>query len=182
MYTKFIGISPETAVLIERLRLSPQESEDDILKRALPGGQAPKQSSTGCDLGEGAILHEGEELYLFRRKASRVDNMPDAVATAKGGNLYLFGERVEKSKGSVLQPALRLWQERKDDRNEKGELVSLNAWTYWYVNRDGKLVSADELRRRDGISRRGRVVAPFPAEHYLFGPELRPRRRAPPGR
>ena len=161
MYTKFVGISAETAALIERLRLSPQESEDDILKRTLQGGhlqQTPKQSSKiGCDLGDGAILLEGEQLYLFRHKESRDSGKPEAIAVAEGGSLRLFGRMVEKSKDSFVQPALKLWQERNNDRNKKGELVSLNAWLYWYVNRDGKLVSAAELRNPEKVSKRGRV-------------------------
>jgi hypothetical protein len=162
MYTKFVGISAETAALIERLRLNPQESEDDILKRTLEGVHSqrpPKQNSTiGCDLGEGAILHEGEKLYLFRHKASRDSGKPEAIAVAQRGNLHLFGQRVEKSKGSIVQPALKQWQEQNNDRNEEGELVSLNAWLYWYVIRDGKLASAAELRIPKMVSRRRRAT------------------------
>ena len=163
MYTKFVGISAETAALIERLRLSPQESEDDILKRTLDeihsqSGPRSRIPLIGCDLGEGAILHEGEKLYLFRHKASRYSGKPEAIAVAQGGNLHLFGQRVEKSKGSIVQPALKQWQERNNDRNEQGELVSLNAWLYWYVDGDGKLASAAELRIPKMVSRRRRAT------------------------
>jgi hypothetical protein len=34
------------------------------------------------------------------------------VAEARGGALYVYGERVEPSKGSLLQPAMRKVQEK----------------------------------------------------------------------
>ncbi len=162
MYTKFVGISAETAALVEELRLSPQESEDDILKRVLqrePSSQTPEWNVTiGCNLGKGAILFEGEKLYLFRHKASRDSGKPEAIATAAGGYLHLFGQRISKSNGSIVQPALSLWQERNNDRNEKGKLISLDAWDYWFVARGGKHVRAGELRNPEQVSRRNRGV------------------------
>jgi hypothetical protein len=158
LYQKFVGISAETAALIEAYRNNPQETEDEIIRRGLsPKSEAKKVTRIGCDLGQGAVLAEGEKLYLFRYKASRTQGKPDATAEAKGQALYLYGRRVKKSKGSFVQPALRMYQEKADDRNPKGEYISLDAWEYWYVQRDSKFITAGELRNQDMITRRGRI-------------------------
>jgi hypothetical protein len=51
----------------------------------------------------------------------------------------LLGKKIEPSKGSVLQPAMRLIQEKLNHRNERGEIISLSAWRQWHVERDGQL-------------------------------------------
>jgi hypothetical protein len=171
MISKYIGISPETAALIEGYRIRPDESEDDIIKRTLSPSAAasapaaatavaPSQhqaAKVGCDLGKGALLADGEKLFLFRWKQSRERMQPDAVAVAKGGDLYLYDERVAPSKGSYLHPALRLFQVRNNDKNEKGEYISLDAWLYWFVNRSGEFIRASDLRDPTQITRRGRT-------------------------
>jgi hypothetical protein len=172
MFAKYIGVSAETAALIEAHRQDPSELEDQILCRALAGTiRTPDHSHVGCDLGQGAKLHEGERIYLFRYKSSRDARKPEAVAYASGGNLYLFdpssrgagggrpsrdARKVEKSRKSLVQPALRLAQARMNDRNAKGEFISLDAWDHWFVQRDGKLFPVGELRDPQQIVRRQR--------------------------
>jgi hypothetical protein len=157
MYQKFVGISAETAALIESHRNNPQETEDEIIRRGLSSKIEVEQASSrlGCDLGNGAVLEDGEKVYLFRYKASREQGKPEAVAEAKGQALYLYGRRVKKSKGSFVQPALRMYQEKVDDRNPKGAYISLDAWEYWYVRRDNKFIRVGDLRNQDMITRRG---------------------------
>lgn len=159
MYAKFVGIKADTAALIEMRRQAPDESEDDILRRELaPPPAADPTNTAGCDLGQGAQLQEGEQLYFFRHKRSRDARKPEAVAKAKGGNLYLYGQKVERSKGSLVQPALRMVQERLNDRNAKGELISLDAWDYWYVERRKIWRKVGTLRDQDQIVRRGQSL------------------------
>jgi hypothetical protein len=112
------------------------------------------------DLGQGAQLRIGEKPILFLSEEAKRANRPDAEAVIRSDGFYLDGKRIEPSKGSVLQPAMKLIQERKGHRNAKGELISLSAWRQWHVVRDGKLVSMLELknpalahrRKRDYVS------------------------------
>jgi len=168
MYAKFIGITAETAALIETRRQGPKESEDDILRRTLAPtvdrGADSEEPVAGCDLGQGAVLREGERLYFFRHKRSRDAEKPEAIAESRNSSLYLYGQKVERSKGSLVQPALRMVQERLDDRNPKGEFISLDAWDYWYVRRHKVFLKVGMLRDQEKIVRRGRYISDKSAE------------------
>lgn len=100
----------------------------------------------GLDLGQGAVIYVGEELYLFLSEIEKENNTPAAVAEVKGDGLYLYGEKIKPSRKSVLQPAMKIVQEEKDHRNSKGELVSLSAWRQWHVLRDGKFVRILDIK------------------------------------
>jgi hypothetical protein len=168
MYSKFVGITAETAALIEQYREHPQESEDEIIRRKLTSRKAIEG---GCDLGKGAMLYEGEKLYFFRNKQSRAAGKPEAVAESKHGNLFLYGERIQPSKGSLVAPALSLVQARLNDKNAKGQFISLDAWKYWFVSRGGKLIEVGDLRDPDQIAHR-RASAPLAFKTHLSLEEL----------
>ena len=143
------------------------KAKTDILK-AGTGTDNDNASSDavigGCDLGQGATLPQGHKLYLFRHKRSRDAEKPEAIAEAKNGDLYLYGQKVARPKGSLVQPALRMVQERLNDRNSRGELISLDAWHYWYVKRQGQFLKADMLRDQTKVVRRGSFASTLTLE------------------
>jgi len=169
MIVKYVGLTAETSALVERFRISPIQTEDEIIHSAFQRF-ALEQTSTkqvtgsgsvrqGCDLGRGVALTEGEPMFCFRYKSSLKSGKPEGIALAKGGALYVDGQKVEQSKGSLVQPALQLVQKRiKDVSPTNGGLVSLDAWDYWYVKRGERLVRVGELRPKDEIVRRQRKV------------------------
>jgi hypothetical protein len=172
---EFMGLTREAASLIESFRVSANETRLEIAVRVLRGLRGHEVKKIGLDLGQGALLGEGEKIYLFlneERKAEfiRSGRDPHGVAQARGGALYIDGERVEPSKGSWLQPAMRKVQEKIGHQNARGELKSLDAWRQWYVLRD-TLIATGELRDQNQVRKRGRVVKSLPhsAEYYLFG-------------
>lgn len=103
--------------------------------------------STGCNLGEGAVLEQDEQIFchLHRRDP---DSKPDGVAVARDGGLYVKGERVQPQRRNAwLQAALRVVQQDAGDLSERtGETKSLNAWLCWYVRRDGVWTRLADLR------------------------------------
>lgn len=159
MYAEFVGLTPEAVTLVERLRLSAQESKSDILVRVLSALLAPKEKSDDVlQLGQGAFLRVGEQPMLFLSEAAKRLRKPDAIAEVRSDGLYLDGVRIKPSKGSVLQPAMKLVQERKGHRNADGALISLSAWRQWHVIRDGDLLSMVDLKDPALAHRRGRAV------------------------
>ena len=150
MFSEFAGLTQRAASLIESFRISPDETKSDIIVRTLSGLCGNENANHGSldrgnaqatfELGQGAQLHVGESVFLFLSENAKRDRRPHATAEVKRDGLYLFGQRIEPSKGSVLQPAMRLVQEKLDHRNENGEIISLSAWRQWHVERDGQLI------------------------------------------
>ena len=81
-----------------------------------------------------------------------------AEAEARGGDLYLYGEKITPSKCSWLQPAMEMVLEKLNHRNKEGDLISLNAWRQWHVLRGNQLTPVGELRNPNQIRKRGRIV------------------------
>ncbi len=175
VFAEYIGFSAEASALIEQFRQSPIESKSDILVRVLSGlkGQTAHVDSTEFfDLGQGARLRIGEKPMLFLTEEAKRGRQPDASAEIRKNGFYLDGKKILASRGNPLQPAMKLVQERKNHRNDKGELISLSAWRQWHVVRDGKLVSMLELKDPALAHRRGRithVLTPEDIESYDFG-------------
>ena len=160
MYAEYAGLTSEAITLIEKLRLSPTESKSDILVRVLSRLVEPAANEQpGLDLGQGARLHVGEKPMLFLSQAAKRSRIPDAVGEVKADGFYLDGKKIRARKGNPLQPAMSLVQERKNHRNDKGELISLSAWRQWHVVREGKLCSVLELKDPNLAHRRGRLLA-----------------------
>jgi hypothetical protein len=158
MIVEFAGLTHERCTLVERFRRSPTETKADIIERVLSSLLEP---SANCkdflDLGQGAKALVGETLMLFLPGTEKRREHPDAVATARADGLYMDGLKFEASRGSPLHPAMRMVQERKGHRNEKGEIVQLSAFRQWYVVRDGKLVQVGEIKDPALSRRRGRT-------------------------
>jgi hypothetical protein len=161
MYAKFIGISAETAATIERARIHPEESEDQILARVLgtkaPTTKSPPPVRRRFKLGFGAWLDEGEQLFFFRSKESYDKGKAEAVAAIIDSAFVLYGAEIQPSRGSYLQPAMQLVQRKLRDFNEQGKLISLDAWKYWHVVRQGKFVPVSTLRDPNLVVRRKRI-------------------------
>jgi hypothetical protein len=164
---EYIGLTKAQCALVERFRRSPDETKSEIIERVLSPlrSLATRAQATAAgiretvewfDLGQGARLKVGEQPRLFLSEDAKRRRSPDAVAEIRSDGFYLDGSKITPSYGSVLQPAMRIVQERKNHRNAKGELISLSAWRQWYVSRDGKLVSILELKDPKLARRRGR--------------------------
>ena len=159
MYAEYVGLTSEALSLIEQFRASPSESRSEILIRALSQVTRPElQSGAYLDLGQGAQLRIGETPILYLSEDAKRWRKADAIAEVRADGFYLDGRKIRPSKGSVLQPAMKLVQERKGHRNSLGELISLSAWRQWYVIRDGKLLSMFELKDPALARRRSRSV------------------------
>ena len=105
-----------------------------------------QQQSGGLDLGQGVILNMGQKLYLFLTEEERENRAPAAEAIVESDGLYMNGKRIEPSRGSVLQPAMKIIQEQRDHRNSRGEIVSLSAWRQWCVMQDDQFVRIFDLK------------------------------------
>lgn len=165
MYAKYVGLTAETAELIERLRAAPGESEDAIIRRALSGLTAPRPAAprldyvVGCDLGAGVALAQNETIQCYLRTGGMAGREPDGVAVARGGALFISGERVVPQRGAWLQAALRRVQQAAAQRGAAaGMPAGLNAWEHWFVTRDGKRLRLADLRAR--VRRRSGPVSP----------------------
>lgn len=162
-YSEYAGLTTEASALIERHRQSPIESKSQILVRVLSGanGQPAMAGVNGdyLDLGQGVRLRAGERPVLFLSEEAKRKGQPDAVAEVRSDGFYLDGKRIEPSKGSVLQPAMKIVQERKKHRNADGDIISLSAWRQWHVVRDGKMFSMVELKDPALARKRGRLTA-----------------------
>jgi hypothetical protein len=160
---EYIGLNKAQSTLIECHRRSPAETKSEIIERVMsamrPAGQSrPIASADGWfDLGQGARLHVGEKPLLFLSEGAKRRRSPDAVAEIRSDGFYMDGKKVAPSNGSVLQPSMKIVQERKGYRNSKGEIISLSAWRQWHVLRDGKLLSMLELKDPNLARKRGRI-------------------------
>lgn len=155
MFNKFIGVTAELAAAIEGYRKTPEQSECDILLGALRPPLA--ESKMTFDVGQGAELRVGERLFLFLSETTKLQGKPDGVADVRSDGLYVDGQRVIPSRGSVLGPAMVKWQQRRNHRNTDGKIVSLSAWRQWHVERGGKLVPILELKDPELARHRGRI-------------------------
>jgi hypothetical protein len=160
-YSEFAGLTAEAAALIERHRQSPIESKSQILVRVLSGANGKPTANTNpgyLDLGQGVYLRVGEQPVLFLSEEAKRQRKPDAVAEVRSDGFYMDGKRIAPSKGSVLQPAMKIVQERKKHRNSDGEIISLSSWRQWHVVREGKLLRMDELKDPALARKRGRAA------------------------
>lgn len=171
MIIKYVGITKEASGLIEHLRQSPDETESDIIVRALsPLRKSESPTSPKyLEIGQGVKLRVGEKVMLFLSEDAKRSSAPDAVAEAHEDGLYTDGEKVQPSKGSVLQPAMKRAQERKNHRNKLGDLISLSAYRQWHVVRDGKFVPVSELKDPALARKRGHAMARIDATAEELG-------------
>ena len=100
----------------------------------------PSPGKIGCDLGDGVILGEGEEIYCHLSKRDLDWRKPEGTAVAHHGALFVDGQRIQPQRGAWLQEALRIVQQK------VRHAATLNAWIYWYARRNGKLIPVAELR------------------------------------
>ena len=156
MYAEYVGLTAEVIALIEQFRQTPNESKSDIIGRQFTAALSGVRSSKMFEFGQGAKVPVGEPLFLFLSEEAKRRNEPDATAEVRSDGFFLEGKKVEPSKGSVLQPAMKIIQERKGHRNGQGELISLNAWRQWYVVRDRKFIPLTELKDPTLARKRGR--------------------------
>ena len=69
------------------------------------------------------------------------------LAYVRDGQLWLYDKPVAPSaRGSFVKALLDTYQARANDRNERGEIISLDAWDYWFVKRDGQFLRVGDLR------------------------------------
>ena len=127
MAGKTIRIDRETAALIEHLREGLFQPDEEVVRTALrrlleQGPGSPRKPATdadsdrmGCDLGQGVQLAEGEAIYLFRYRASLESGRFEGVAVARGGKLFIGENEVLPSRGSLVQPALKMIQRKLND-------------------------------------------------------------------
>lgn len=166
MYAKFVGLTAETAALIEGRRLRPDQSEDDIILTVLRPAAPPANLSIPYDLGQGVTVYVGERIALFLDEASKKARRPAGVAEVRADGLYVDGRRVERSRGSEITPAMRIIQERVGHRLG-GKIISLNAYIKWHVIRDGQLVRLADLKDPALARKRGRSLTDEQAEQFL---------------
>jgi hypothetical protein len=168
MYDEFVGITQHVDYLIERNRIRPGETKCEILARVLGNSNSadPEDKPVGLDLGEGVRLSVGEMLYLFLHKRKQIKE--DATAEIKEDGLYMGGQKIVPSKGSLLQPAMQIVQRRLNHYNNEGQLVSLSAWRQWHVLRDGKLVRLFDLKDPAKAKKRGGQFTPIDPTHLGF--------------
>jgi hypothetical protein len=166
MYQKFIGVTAETAALIEGRRKSPQQSEDEIILEALRPSAPPANLTEPYDLGQGVTAYVGERLVLFLNETSKKARKPAGIAEVRRDGLYVDGRRVERSRGSEITPGMRIIQERVGHRL-RGQIVSLNAYLKWHVIRNGQLVRLEDLKDPTKARKRGRVLTTAEAQKFL---------------
>ena len=155
MYEEFIGITQRVSRLIESHRTQDTESKSEILERLLE--QNLSKSRKLLDIGQGAKLYIGEKIYLYLKSLKKSRN-PDAIAEVKEDGIYLNGKILPRSKGSQLTPGMRMVQEQKGHYNDKGEIISLNSWRQWHVNRGNKLIPLLQLKDPEKSHVRGKKL------------------------
>ena len=156
MITEFVGMTQDVASQIEARRTDPAETKNDILRRILNVGEPTELTTVSkhLDLGQGVRVTIGETLYLFLTQPKHADSRPDGMAEAHEEGLYINGSRVVASRGSMLAPAMHVFQRRLSHVNDKGNLISLSAYRQWHVRRGGQLVPLESLK--DPTKRRTR--------------------------
>lgn len=165
-FVKFVGLRPATATLIEQLRTSPEQSEDDIILLALQRSPPPADQSAPYDLGQGVTVYVGEQLLLFLNEQQKRERRPAGTAEVRRDGLYVYGHRVESSRGSEITPAMQTIQ-RKVGHRQFDKLISLNAYMKWYVVRGGELIRLNDLKNPALVRRRGRRLTEEQADRFL---------------
>ena len=89
--------------------------------------------------------------------------------------IYVDGKKVPSSRGSEITPAMRIFQDRLNHKNAKGETVSLNAYLKWHVLRGEKLVSLNDLKDPAKSRKRGQSMTREEAEKFLAEIGLTPK-------
>ncbi len=120
-----------------------QETTPHRVTSKLPPEPKPSMEASGnigCDLGDGATLGEGEDIYCHLSKRDLELRTPEGKAVAHAGALFMDGQRIHPQRGAWLQEALRIVQQK------VGHDATLNAWIHWYARRNGKLIPVSELR------------------------------------
>jgi hypothetical protein len=166
MIVKYVGLTAETAALIEGRRQSPGQLEDDIILCALRPPSPPDHLSEPYDLGQGVTVYVGEKLALFLNERDKRRREPVGFAEVRRDGLYVDDRKVGRSRGSEITPAMRTIQERVDHR-AFGKLVSLNAYLKFHVVRRGMLVPLAELKDPALARKRGRRVTDEQADRFL---------------
>lgn len=76
-------------------------------RHSIPSGRI------GCDLGDRAVLWQGEEIYCFLHKRDVEWRKPDGTAVARDGSLFIGDRRAElHRRGAWLQAVLRSYSRR----------------------------------------------------------------------
>src|SRR5207237_2929677 len=114
MFTRFVGLTPETAAIVESFRESPAELDDTIIARmgraAVVPNQAPPQPmhpqrTIGCDLGYEVVLEQDEQIECYLSLSDMERRQPDGTAVARDGYLYVDAERgIPRRIHGQLQP------------------------------------------------------------------------------
>lgn len=133
--------------------------------------QSTHADPVGLDLGDGAVLSEGEEIYCFLHKRNVGYSPPDGVAVVRSGALYMDEHPVvPQRRGAWLQAALLIVQQKVGDISKTtGEARILNAWAHWFVRRDGQLVAVADIR---SVVRTRAKRGSLRSELHLDNPEL----------
>lgn len=150
MFVKYAGLTVEAAKVLELNRVSPDEQESDIIVRLATSLQSPTVRHLG--LGQGVKVIVGEKLYLFLDEQAKRQGKPNGVADVKADGLYVEARKIRASKNSLIQPAMRHFQDK------LGRHTSLNAYKQWNVLREGKWVRLDELKDPSLARKRSRDV------------------------
>jgi hypothetical protein len=150
MITKYVGLTAEASVLIENRRTRPDQAEWEIIVEALK--PAPVRSMESLDIGQGVVLIAGETLYLFLSEGSKKARKPDGAAEVRSDGIYVDGRKIEPSRGSSLQPAMQIFQERSK------HVISLSSWRQWHVLRDKRFIPLVELKDPALARRRGAPI------------------------
>jgi hypothetical protein len=150
MITKYVGLTAEASALIESRRTRPDQAEWEIIVEALKPATVPSKGS--LDLGQGVVLIAGQTLYLFLSEGSKRARKPDGIAEVRADGLYVDGRKIEPSRGSPLQPAMQIFQERSK------HVISLSSWRQWHVLRDKRFIPLVELKDPALARRRGAPI------------------------
>jgi hypothetical protein len=150
MIIKYVGLTAEASALIESRRTRPDQAEWEIIIEALK--PAAESSKGSLDLGQGVVLIAGETLYLFLNEVSKKARKPDGTAEVRADGLYVEGQKVEPSRGSPLQPAMQIFQDR------ARHVVSLSSWRQWHVIREKRFIPLVELKDPSRARRRGAPI------------------------
>jgi hypothetical protein len=152
-YQKYIGLPAEASALIESRRSRPDQEEWEIIVEAMkPTASQARSPDAFFDLGQGAKVKVGEPLYLFLNEETKKAKKPDGTAEVRDDGIYVEGKRIEPSRGSPLQPAMKIFQER------SGHVVSLSSWRQWHVLRNKRFTPLVELKDPDLARRRGGLL------------------------
>ncbi len=152
MFSEYVGITQDVASLIESYRDNNTETKSDILARILRKETSPDKGNNHnyLDIGQGAKLPVGQTIFLFLDLSSKKSGKYDGKAYVKEDGLYVDGVKVTPSRGSYIQPAMALFQEK------KGKVTSLSAWRQWHIIVDNKYVPLLELKDPALARTRGR--------------------------